>query len=80
MFSDSVTGAGYQGYRTAAQVSVALLNVGLNFWLIPAYSWRGAAWSSLACDATLALVMYAVLTVVMAREARMSTELAAKGA
>jgi len=59
---------------------VALLNVGLNFWLIPAYSWRGAAWSSLACDATLALVMYAVLTVVMAREARMSTELAAKGA
>src|SRR5271170_4908936 len=30
LVSDAVTGAGYQGYRTAAQVSVALLNVGLN--------------------------------------------------
>lgn len=75
--SDSVTGAGYQGLRTAAQVFVALLNVGLNFWLIPLYSWRGAAWSSLACDGTLAVVMYGILMFVMAREARMSTQLSA---
>jgi O-antigen/teichoic acid export membrane protein len=76
-FSDSVTGAGYQGFRTAAQVFVAVLNVGLNFWLIPAYSWRGAAWSSLACDGALALVMYGVLMFVMGKEGRVSPELTA---
>ena len=76
--SDAMTGAGYQGLRSAAQVSVAVLNVGLNFWLIPAYSWRGAAWSSLACDGALALVMYGTLLFVMSKEARMSTELSAE--
>jgi O-antigen/teichoic acid export membrane protein len=52
--SDALTGAGYQGVRTAIQTGVALFNVLLNLWLIPAYSWRGAAWSSLASDALLA--------------------------
>ena len=73
--SDAVTGAGYQGLRSAAQVFVAVLNVGLNFWLIPLYSWRGAAWVSLACDGSLAIAMYGILMFVMAREARMTTEL-----
>jgi O-antigen/teichoic acid export membrane protein len=50
----ALAGAGYQGARTAAQGGAALLNVFLNLWLIPAYSWRGAAWSSLACDGLLA--------------------------
>jgi O-antigen/teichoic acid export membrane protein len=31
-----------------------LFNILLNLWLIPAYSWRGAAWSSLASDGLLA--------------------------
>jgi O-antigen/teichoic acid export membrane protein len=52
--SDALTGAGHQGIRTAIQSGVALFNVLLNLWLIPAYSWRGAAWSSLASDALLA--------------------------
>jgi O-antigen/teichoic acid export membrane protein len=52
-YSNSLTGAGFQGARTAAQAGVALFNVLLNLWLIPAYSWRGAAWSSLASDALL---------------------------
>jgi O-antigen/teichoic acid export membrane protein len=72
--SDAVTGAGYQGLRSAAQVFVAVLNVGLNFWLIPLYSWRGAAWASLACDGSLAIAMYGILMFVMAREARMTTQ------
>jgi O-antigen/teichoic acid export membrane protein len=76
-FADSLTGAGYQRLRAAAQVFIAILNVGLNFWLIPLYSWRGAAWSSLACDASLAIAMYAMLLYVMAKEARVSTELSA---
>jgi hypothetical protein len=34
---------------------VAVFNVLINLWIIPLYSWRGAAWSSLASDALLAL-------------------------
>jgi len=51
--SDTLTGAGYQAVRTALQTGVAVFNVLLNLWLIPAYSWRGAAWSSIASDAAL---------------------------
>jgi O-antigen/teichoic acid export membrane protein len=51
--SDSLTGAGYQGIRTCIQAGVALFNVLINLWIIPAYSWRGAAWSSIASDALL---------------------------
>jgi O-antigen/teichoic acid export membrane protein len=53
-YSDALSGAGYQGVRTAIQVAVAVFNVLINLWLIPAYSWRGAAWSSIASDALLA--------------------------
>lgn len=66
-FADALTGAGYQGVRAAAQIFVALTNVGLNFWLIPVYSWRGAAWSSIACDGLLAISLYVALRVVLRR-------------
>lgn len=68
--ADSLTGAGYQGLRTAGQIGVAIFNILLNFWLIPAYSWRGAAWSSLASDGALVLTMYVMVMVIMGREAR----------
>jgi len=54
-YSDTLTSAGYQGVRTAVQAAVAAFNVLLNLWLIPAYSWRGAAWSSIASDTVLLL-------------------------
>lgn len=63
-FSDTLTSSGYQGVRTAIQASVALLNVLLNLWIIPAYSWRGAAWSSIACDATLAMAVCSAVYVI----------------
>jgi O-antigen/teichoic acid export membrane protein len=53
-FSNVLTGAGHQGLRTCVQVVVALFNVAINLWIIPLYSWRGAAWSSIASDALLA--------------------------
>jgi O-antigen/teichoic acid export membrane protein len=53
-FSDALTGAGHQGIRTSIQAGVAIFNVLINLWLIPDYSWRGAAWASLASDALLA--------------------------
>jgi hypothetical protein len=37
------------------QILVAVANVVLNLWLIPAYSWKGAAWASLGCDGLLAV-------------------------
>jgi O-antigen/teichoic acid export membrane protein len=56
--ADSLSGAGYQRTRTAIQVIVGVINVGLNLVILPRYSWRGAAWTSLACDATLVLVFW----------------------
>jgi O-antigen/teichoic acid export membrane protein len=52
--SDTLTGAGFQGLRSALQSGVAVFNFLINLWLIPAYSWRGAAWASIASDALLA--------------------------
>lgn len=52
--SDTLTGAGHQGLRSAIQAGVALFNLLINLWLIPRYSWTGAAWSSIASDALLA--------------------------
>jgi O-antigen/teichoic acid export membrane protein len=53
--SDALSGAGHQGLRCTVQISVALFNVAINFWLIPQFSWRGAAWSSIASDGLLAI-------------------------
>jgi O-antigen/teichoic acid export membrane protein len=65
---DTLTGAGYQRYRTAAQLSAAALNFGLNLWLIPAYSWHGAAWSSLLTDGSLAAGNWILLGLLIRRE------------
>ncbi len=55
--ANSLTGAGFQGLRTAAQAAVAVFNILLNLCLIPTYSWRGAAWSSLSSDGLLLLML-----------------------
>ena len=56
--ADTLTGAGHQGLRSGIQVVVALFNVLVNLWIIPAFSWRGAAWSSLASDGLLAVMVW----------------------
>ena len=66
--ADALTGAGYQGLRMCMQIVVAVFNVLVNFWVIPAYSWRGAAWSSLASDGLLALLMWAAITALRRRQ------------
>lgn len=65
--ADSLTGAGYQGLRTLLQVLVAVFNVLVNLWIIPAYSWRGAAWSSLASDGLLAASLWGCAAVLRSR-------------
>jgi O-antigen/teichoic acid export membrane protein len=71
--ADALTGAGYQRLRTAIQIFVAMVNVVINLWIIPAYSWRGAAWSSIACD-TLLASMLAVAARSITRNERESAE------
>jgi O-antigen/teichoic acid export membrane protein len=68
-FSDTLTGSGHQGVRSSIQLCVALANVMVNFWLIPAYSWRGAAWSSIASDFALALAAGTAVFVMSRRSA-----------
>lgn len=65
---DALTGAGYQRYRTTCQLLAASLNFGLNLFMIPMWSWRGAAWSSLMTDGFLAAANWFVLTTLIRKE------------
>jgi O-antigen/teichoic acid export membrane protein len=64
-----LTGAGMQGYRTLAQVVVAVLNVFLNLWAIPRFGWLGAAWASIITDGTLCIFTWSILRGIVLREA-----------
>lgn len=66
--ADTLTGSGHQGLRTSIQAFVAVLNLGLNWLLIPLYSWRGAACTSLASDSSLAILMIIASSYLARRE------------
>jgi O-antigen/teichoic acid export membrane protein len=66
-FADALTGAGYQALRTAISAGVAVFNVCINMWVIPLYSWRGAAWSSIASDALLLSAFATAMFVLLRR-------------
>jgi O-antigen/teichoic acid export membrane protein len=66
--ADILTASNYQKVRTLAQGSVAVINVGVNAWLIPSYSWRGAAWSSVISDGMLAAVLWSLVVICIERE------------
>ncbi len=57
----ALTGTGYQRYRTAAQILVALLNLGLNLLWIPEHSWLGAAMASLISNGALAAICWTLI-------------------
>ena len=59
--ADTLTGAGFQGTRTLVQVCVSIINLVLNLWWIPLYSWAGAVWSSLVSDGIYALILWILL-------------------
>jgi O-antigen/teichoic acid export membrane protein len=56
--ADSLTGAGRQRVRTAWQVGTALVNVAINFMLIPVYGIYGAIASSILADLGLAVALW----------------------
>jgi O-antigen/teichoic acid export membrane protein len=64
---DTLTGANRQGIRTAFQLAAACLNVALNIWLIPQYSWKGAAWATLASMTFLAVGLWVAVRMVLKR-------------
>jgi len=68
--TDVLTGAGYQFVRSLIQWLVAIFNVAINFWLIPIWGWRGAAWASLAADGLLVIVLQLAIWFYLAAEAK----------
>lgn len=58
---NAMSGAGYQRYRLTSQFIAAASNFGMNLYLIPHYSWVGAAWASLLTDGGLGAMNWAVL-------------------
>jgi O-antigen/teichoic acid export membrane protein len=59
--TDTLTGANYQWQRSSSQIAVAVFNVLVNLWIIRAYAWRGAAWSSLLTDSLFAALLYMIV-------------------
>lgn len=68
--ADTLTGCGQQGYRTAAQIAVAIFNVGLNLFLIPTLGILGAVISTLACEFLLASTLWVRIGGVRRKERR----------
>ena len=66
--ADTLTGAGFQGLRSAVQVAIAVFNTVANLWLIPLYSWKGAVWSSLASDGLLVIVLWTLAFYISQRQ------------
>jgi O-antigen/teichoic acid export membrane protein len=56
--ADALSGAGLQRARTGIQAFVAVVNVVANLLILPGYSWRGAAWTSVGCDGLLVVVFW----------------------
>ena len=48
--ADILTGAGFHRSRSILQVTAACINFGANLYLIPRFSWYGAAWATLVSE------------------------------
>jgi O-antigen/teichoic acid export membrane protein len=68
---DAIAGAGHQKYRLLSQSIAAIGNLLLNLYLVPRYSWHGAAWASLATDGTLGVMNWLAIIYLSKRQARL---------
>jgi O-antigen/teichoic acid export membrane protein len=66
---DAIAGAGHQKFRLVSQSIAAIGNLLLNLYLVPRYSWHGAAWASLATDGALGVMNWLALTYLSRRPA-----------
>jgi O-antigen/teichoic acid export membrane protein len=67
---DAIAGAGHQKYRLLSQSIAAIGNLLLNLYLVPRYSWHGAAWASLATDGTLGVMNWLAIIYLTKRPVR----------
>ena len=72
--SDTLSGSGYQKARGIMILFAALFNAILNLWLIPQFSWLGAAWSSLASDGFLVISLWS-LVIYYSRQSQKLTQI-----
>jgi len=70
--ADTLTGAGFQGVRSAVQMAIAVLNFLLNLWLIPNFSWKGATWATLVADGMLVLIIWSLVYYYYRRQKQLS--------
>lgn len=70
--ADTLTGAGFQRTRSIIQVGAALLNLSLNFILIPRFSWQGAAWATLVSDSLRMIGLWILVMILYRREAKLA--------
>lgn len=68
--ADALTGAGFQRSRSFVQVAAAALNIGLNLYLIPKYSWQGAIWATLASETFKLLALWSIVLVVFKKTSK----------
>jgi O-antigen/teichoic acid export membrane protein len=68
---DAIAGAGHQKFRLVSQSIAAGGNLLLNLYLVPRYSWHGAAWASLATDGALGAMNWLALFLLSKRPAPM---------
>ena len=71
---DAITAAGYQRLRTSSQFGAAALNFVLNLFVIPLYSWKGAASTSVLTDGALALCNWAIVFHLLTSQSRKNND------
>jgi O-antigen/teichoic acid export membrane protein len=76
--TDTLTGANYQWQRSSAQIAVAVFNIIVNLWIIRAYAWRGAAWSSLLTDSLFAALLFIIIRKHLRQERASASALSTK--
>lgn len=59
--ADTLTGSGNQKARSIVQVAAAIINILLNIWLIPKFSWQGAAWATLISDSLRLVCLWLIV-------------------
>lgn len=70
---DTLTGSNHQSYRTSVQVFAAGLNVVLNIWLIPLYSWQGAAWATMISESAKAIGFFVIIFYLLNKGSRQTS-------
>lgn len=68
--ADTLTGSGNQKARSVVQVGAAIINIILNIWLIPQFSWKGAAYATLISDSLRLICLWIIVFLIYRKETR----------